>query len=296
MLTYVENSFTCKLVMRLVLVPEHSRHHQLRIPPFLEFESLPHRQLSRSKRLPPAIFARQSDADSTRIALHMQITSRTLLIAAVFLSNACGPASPSPTCGDAAGLGRGVSSASELLISCSPLGSDLQCSAVATNRDELYICKSVNETVTDQTTWMSSNPSVAVFGPAGSLKVLAAGVVAITPTWQSISPTPIAFNVAPGVSPERMVNFTVIVQDSVSGARVPSVRIDVMPQRGQAQTCQTGQFGSCLPNLWILPGSVELLATKAGYVPLDKTIAITIDPNNLSYYSQPILSLMPSSQ
>lgn len=222
--------------------------------------------------------------------------ARASVLAALVLLNACGPAGPSPTCGDAAGLGRGVSSPSVLEVSCSPVGSDLQCSAVATNRNELYICKLVNDTVTDQATWTSSNPSIAVVASSGFLKVLAAGQVEITAQFQTLQGGGGSmYSVAPGTPAEQLVNFTVTVQDSVTRAAIPDVRIDVVPERGAAQTCYTGQSGTCIPNLWLLSGLVEIRATKSGYLPLDQTMPL-IAPNVVSYFSRPLLSLVASSR
>lgn len=102
----------------------------------------------------------------------------------------------------------------QLLISCSPLGSDLQCSAVATDQSALYICKLINETVTDQTTWTSSNPSVAAFEANGFLKVLATGRVQVNAQFQNLSSS-VTFNVAPGVPAERITNLNVSAESAL---------------------------------------------------------------------------------
>ena len=132
------------------------------------------------------------------------------------------------------------------------------------------------------------------FGPGGFLKVLAAGQVQVSAQFQNLRAS-WTYIVAPGLPAERAVSFNVIAQDSVTGGRLPDVRIEVMPQHGFAQTCVTDPSGTCNPGLWFPPGLVEVLATKPGYLSLDKTIGINTDPNNISSYSQVTLLLVASS-
>jgi hypothetical protein len=222
-----------------------------------------------------------------RVILKTQPARRLLpWVALVLLTAGCSPSSPS--CTDQ--FGRGSSQPDRLVVTCLPTGSDLQCSSVATNTPGLYVYCPVSLQVTDVTTWVSSNPTVASFaqgGLPGYLKVLVGGQVQLTASYGFLSFATNAYAVAPGVAPERMVSFSVIVQDSVTSARVPGVQVDLSPDRGLPQTCQTGEFGSCLPSLWVLPGNVHIRLTKAGYQTGDTSVTLSSD----SLSAAPILAL-----
>lgn len=71
---------------------------------------------------------------------------------------ACSPTTP---CDPRASSGFNV-----LQFSCDPAGSDAQCQAMAEN-DNLYTCGPTSADVTSTATFISSDPSVAVFGAPG---------------------------------------------------------------------------------------------------------------------------------
>ena len=194
-----------------------------------------------------------------------------------------------PSCTDQ--YGRGSDQPDVLNISCAAVGSDLQCSAVATNTGGLYVYCPVTLSVTDQTSWTSSDVSVAAFtgSPPGFLKVFVPGRVEVAATFGFLRGSATTFAVAPGAIPERMIQVSVIVQDSRTAARVPDVIVDVMPERGPAQTCLTGQFGGCLPFPQVLSGTTRIRASKAGYQPIE----VSLPPPQNSFFQATILKLSP---
>lgn len=194
----------------------------------------------------------------------------------------------SPTCTDP----RATNQATALNVTCSAVGSDLQCSAVATNSGELYVCREVSDNVTAQATWKSASPAVGAFlsAPPGLLKVLALGQVDVSATYGLLQSSATTYAVAPGTPPERMIQVSVIVEDSRTGARVPDVLIEIFPDRGNSQTCVTNQFGSCLPFPLVLRGATRVRASKSGYTPID----MTLPAPDASFFQATILKLSPS--
>lgn len=215
-----------------------------------------------------------------------------LLVLAVFVT-ACHPTAPS--CTDAEG--RGSSAPDTIVITCAPNGADVQCTAVGTNTDGLYVYCPVTFDWTDQVMWIATDPaadfahpgaptdpSVAAFGrpgtPAGFLKVSGAGRVQITASFGFLSSNTYAFAVAPGVTAERLATLYVNASDARTSAALSGVQVDVHPDRGGPQACVTNQFGGCVGTLWVLTGSVQIHGAKAGYQ--DAQTSVTFTPGNLS--------------
>jgi hypothetical protein len=192
----------------------------------------------------------------------------------------CGPTAPS--CDP-----RAVTGPTALTLSCLPSGADLQCQAIASAMDQLYVCGSIpNQDVTTAATWTSSDITVATFTAAGFLKVLAPGQTHITATWHSLSEDPIAFEVAPGVTAERLTSLVVIAQSaSDMNARIAGVAIDVVPDRGAAQSCVTNSLGSC-GALWVPSTTIVVRGSKSGY----ETAQTTVAPSP-SFYASALLQM-----
>ena len=215
---------------------------------------------------------------------------RSIVYVIAFATCMSGCRSPSgPSCTDQ--YGRGSDQPDSLNISCSAVGSDLQCIAVATNTGGLYVYCPVTLNVTDQTSWSSSDDAVAAFigSPSGFLKVLAAGRVHIAATYGFLRGATTSFAVAPGTTPERMIQVSVIVEDGRTAARVPDVMVEVIPERGPAQACITGQFGSCLPFLEVLSGTTRIRASKPGY----QSVETSLPPPTPGLFQSVILKLSP---
>jgi hypothetical protein len=86
-----------------------------------------------------------------------------------------------------------------------------------------------------------------------------------------------------------MIQVSIIVESSVTGARVADVIVDVTPERGLAQRCLTSQFGSCIPFLQVLSGTTRVRASKAGY----QTIEVSLPPPTDSFFQSANLKLAP---
>jgi hypothetical protein len=84
-----------------------------------------------------------------------------------------------------------------------------------------------------------------------------------------------------------MIQVSVIVEDGRTAARVPDVMVEVIPERGPAQVCITGQFGSCLPFLEVLSGTTRIRASKAGY----QSVETSLPPPTPGLFQSAILKL-----
>ena len=192
--------------------------------------------------------------------------SAALFCAALLLASGCGGPT-TPSCSDK--YGRGSSQPDYVILSCAASGSDLQCNATATNEYRLDRALPVSLDVTGSATWVSSDPNVASFGqagtPAGFLKVAAPGLTEISARYGYLQPDSIAFTVAPG-SPPADGESVRVGQDATTADRLSGVQVRAMPAQDATQSCLTNAYGSC-SKLWVLPGAVQIDATKDGYQP-----------------------------
>jgi hypothetical protein len=156
-----------------------------------------------------------------------------------------------------------------LSVRCVQDGSDERCQA---SRSESGYCVTQPgpTDVTVLTQWNSSNPSVASFAAPGFLKVLGPGVVVVSTLEGLLRGDSLAFSVAPGGTPERMLNLEVSVVDAsvATNMWLLGAAIDITPDRGTTQSCiSSGPIGSC--NFWVLSGTIRVHVSAAGYEPGD---------------------------
>jgi hypothetical protein len=188
--------------------------------------------------------------------------------------------------GPTVGLGQAV---------CGPVGSDLQCASRITQSG--YCADASPVVIWDKIQWVSLEPQIGTFqDPAvGFLKVLTAGVVEVQYAVAFDKADPVAFSVAPGSTPEQMIKLGVILYaNSVSSSspRLSGVALDVQPDRGPEQTCQTNQNGVC--EFWVLSGNVRISATKDGYVSAQITKLVALVNNALPSVTLALTPLPPS--
>lgn len=218
-----------------------------------------------------------------RLRLSLTFTSFAALLTVL----GCSPSSPS--CDP-----RGSSAADQLWVTCTSVGSDLQCTAVANNNNDLYICTAVNQTVTDQASWSSSDSSVGAFGvtrlTAGYLKAMKAGWVVISAKYGFLGSNTVAFAVAPGSSPERLVDLSLIFQDAATSKRLVGVKVEVASAHFATQSCvSSGTGGYC--ELWVLRGDLRVTATMTGYQDAVLTVSTDDPPSFMSQFTVTMTAL-----
>jgi hypothetical protein len=213
------------------------------------------------------------------------------IVLVALLASACGSPTAETCVNGVDQLGRGPTVL--LTAQCSPVGSDLACVGKV---DQAGYCANT-ATITGKTQWISREPDVAAFENSGAtvgvLRAMTAGVAEVYFTFGVYGPSEtIAFAVAPGSTPERMLRLSIVMfASSVSSTspRLSGVALNVQPDRGPVQTCQTNQNGAC--EFWVLSGDIKISATKDGYTPAQ----ITSTPNALdgSFLKSVPLALTP---
>lgn len=174
-----------------------------------------------------------------------------------------------------------------LSFSCSPSGSDLRCTSGLNETG--YCAVSGTRDVTTATQWSTSDPAIATFTGPGLLHVLSPGQVDVTTTYAYQSAGPWAYTLAPGATPETMVKLVVAVEDAtVAFKRIAGASVEVEPERGAAQHCQTNASGAC--TLWVFRTTVRARASAPGYQPREGVAPA----QESGMYQDLILKLSPS--
>jgi hypothetical protein len=200
------------------------------------------------------------------------------------------PTSPGECRNGKDGYGRGPTEF--LTFRCTSLGSDLQCQA--TSQDIGYCARAGTRDVTITATWTSSNTQIGMFvGTPGRLNVIGSGQVTIR-AGLGYGPDAITYTVAPGSAPQRMADFGVIVENaSNTQQRVAGATVEIVPEQGVAQTCQTDGAGFC--RFWVFPTTIRVRASRTGYLPTEGISAPpTESPESLSYSQRLTLRMTPA--
>lgn len=201
------------------------------------------------------------------------------------------PTSPGECRDGRDGLGRGPTAL--LMFRCTPIGSDLQCQA--SSQDVGYCARPGTRDITAVATWTSSNPDVAMFiGSSGKLNVIGSGQVTIR-AGMGYSPDAVTYSLAPSSTPQRMADFGVIVENaSNTQQRIVGATVEIVPEQGVAQTCQTDGSGFC--RFWVFPTTIRVRVTRSGYLATEGVSPPPTDsPDSLSY-SQRLTLRMASIQ
>jgi hypothetical protein len=164
-------------------------------------------------------------------------------------------------------LGRGPTN--HYVLTCAPEGLDVRCTAQHSQVG--YCADSTRRDVTASVAWISSDPSVGEFLSPGFLKVLSSGQVEISAkAGFEIVSGDYAYDVAPGLTPERLAHLLVVVSEAGNpDRRVANARIDVRPTRGPSQTGQPSTTGSRW--FWIFAGPAQVQASMDGYESAETT-------------------------
>ena len=178
------------------------------------------------------------------------------------LSTCSSPTGPGPCRNGRDGLGRGPVDAYD--FSCAYVGADtIQCES---RHSQLGYCSAfVHKDITATTEWLTSNPAAAMFISPGLMKIVGTGQVEIIAKVGSREASGgYVYVVAPGTTPERMINLSVIVRDAANAdRRLAGATIQVEPDRGPPQSCLSSSTGHC--NFWVFDGRIRVRASLQGY-------------------------------
>jgi len=194
----------------------------------------------------------------------MRAILRLLVVTVAATTIACNPVSPGE-CHDPYGRGPIVDTA---IKDCHAIGADLQCSAF---RTEAFYCAGPDQNVTLTAAWTSSNLLLAAFGAAGTspgyLKTLAMGSVQVTAAYGGRADTRGPFFVSPGSGPQQEATLDVSVTDAATNGKVSNAIVEVRPQDGATQSCETDLSGMCKFTKFrvLVGGTIDLTVLKVGY-------------------------------
>lgn len=158
-----------------------------------------------------------------------------------------------------------------LEMTCTPIGSDLQCQVI--RYETGYCADPAPRDLTRQAWWVSSDQSIARFDAPGHLQALSAGEVHIhaeTLAEPFLKSDEQAYIVSPGRQPERLAWVGVGVRDGSTGAFIANATVDLVAQRGAPQTCYTDQFGQCRFWTFVTPSTIRV--SKAGYAGAETSV------------------------
>jgi hypothetical protein len=187
----------------------------------------------------------------------------TVALAAALVAATMSCGAPTSPCD-----GRPPAGFNVLLVSCTPIGSDAQCSATADNN--VSKCRPEHADVTSSAFFISSDTSVAVFGtpgtPPGYLKAVGTGNVTVTAQYLNLVPILTArLFLSPGVPSEHLVILDIVVENAITAARIPGASVVVTREGDSPKTCTTGSNGIC--GVQLRHGPLIIGATAANYEP-----------------------------
>jgi hypothetical protein len=193
----------------------------------------------------------------------------------------------SPSCTDQEGRGSTAPTALEIKA-CAPDSTGIQCRAVATNRYDLYVYCPIDQDVTREATWISSDTNVGAFDAPGHLRVLSAGLVQVSAKYGFLQTAALPrwlFAVTPGAVPQQIVRWGVLVEDSLTRKNIQDALVQVQPSSGPMQTCRTNAIGAC--DFTIVAGTVQVAISKDGYLSTQVSLSATIDDSEQVVYLTP---------
>ena len=204
------------------------------------------------------------------------------LVAAACLLIACS----APTSPDGCDDTSGQMPAPLLRIECTPAGADLQCRAV--NQQSGQCASPDDDDVTSDARWFSSDTSVGFFSRPGAFQTRSSGQVRIHAEYSLFLRSEAqAFAVAPGQTPERLASIVIGVRDAVTRTFLTDAKVDLVPARGDAQTCRTDAEGQC--RVWTFLSPVRVIVTKTGYARVERTF----EPLDTCYCAGELIVLSP---
>jgi hypothetical protein len=178
------------------------------------------------------------------------------------------PSSPGDCVNGVDGLGRGPFQS--LAITCAPSGSDIDCKSIV---HESGYCAAAPREITGIARWISTDAAVGTFSVPGHLQIRASGTTVIhSETSRLYSRTAFGYRVAPGMAPQQMIVFEVVVFQ-INGGFLPTANVEFTPETGEAQTCQQGIGSPFTPCRFWSDGSPAVIrAFKTGYTSVQQSL------------------------
>jgi hypothetical protein len=225
--------------------------------------------------------------------------------ALVIGSGACGPTSPS--CTDQ--YGRGATSFNALDVSCGAVASNLQCQAVASNKNDLYVYCPMQQDVTQSAVWTTDDSSVVRMVAPGTFQAVGTGDTVVQAAWLVMnsyqlnsSARPVSVFAGTPPFPTYEVSGSVYQkgQARASGA-INGAVIQILDGLVAGRTATSGVPPPLLPGylgpfggagyyrlLGVPPGTFRLRITKDGYVGQERDVTVTVGSPVADFQLEPI--------
>jgi carboxypeptidase family protein len=200
----------------------------------------------------------------------------------------CGPTAPS--CTDQ--FGRGATSFNGLDISCSVIGSALQCQAVATNKYDLYVYCPMQQDVTESAVWTTAGSSLIRMLAPGMFQAVGIGDSFVQASWQHLQSVMQPVSVFAGTPPlpTHEISGSVYLKGQTAGSgAIRGAMVQILDGLVAGRTATSGVPPPLLPGflgpfggpgyyrlLGVPPGNYRLRVTKDGYVSQERDVTVTL--------------------
>jgi len=245
---------------------------------------------------------------SSSMLAAVTIRHGTLLIGSVALAISCDACSPSaPSCTDQ--YGRGATGFTALDMSCSVIGSNLQCQAVATNKHELYVYCPMEQDVTQSAVWTAGDSSVVRMAAPGIFQAVGRGDTFVRAAWHTMNaymlnsymrPVSVFAGTPPLPTYEVFGSVYQKGQTPATGAITGAV-IQILDGLVAGRTATSGVLPALLPGflgpfggpgyyrlLGVPPGTYRLRITRDGYVSQERDVIVTVGSPVADFQLEPI--------
>jgi hypothetical protein len=208
-----------------------------------------------------------------------------------------------PSCTDQ--YGRGSTSLSSLDISCSTIGSNLQCQAVASNKNELYVYCPMQQDVTQSADWMVGDSSIAKNVGPGLFVAAGIGDTFVSATWRGLASNMRALSVFADTAPLPTYEiFGSVWQagQTPTSSYIDGAVIQILNGLVAGRTATTGVPPPLPPGylgpfggkgyfrlLGVPPGTYRVRITKDGYASQERDVTV-VGPGSpvVDFQLQPI--------
>lgn len=227
----------------------------------------------------------------------------TLLIHAAAIIVSCGACSPTaPSCTDQ--YGRGATSVNSLDVSCSTVGTNLQCQAVASNRNNLYVYCPIEEDVTQAAAWTIGDPTVVRIVAPGIFQAVGSGRTFVRAAWQYMNSVmrPVAvFAGTPPLPTYEVFGSVYQKGQTIATGAINGATIEILNGLVAGLTATSGVPPPLLPGylgpfggpgyyrlLGVPPGTYRLRITKDGYVSQERDVTVTVGSPGADFQLEPM--------
>ena len=213
----------------------------------------------------------------------LEIGAATLVVSC----SACS-SSTAPSCTDQ--YGRGATAMNALDMSCSTIGSSLQCNAVASNKNDLYVYCPMQQDVTQSAGWVIADPAIARMVAPGTFTAAGIGDTFVRATWQGLESTMRPVSVFAGTAPlptYEIFGSVWLAGQTPTSSYIDGAVIQILNGLVAGRTATSGVPPPLPPGylgpfggkgyyrlLGVPPGTYRVRITKDGYASQERDVTV----------------------